>query len=351
MGKIELRDFDGDLEALRAMAYDTLFEERGKDAWLDLNRPEVARHVFADVPDPRFLIGAYDGDRLVAFIANLPRAYRFNGKTYTGVASTMMAAHRDYRGAVVYLIAESLRRNEEFGADFALMIFEKNYRSWLMFKKYLKPRYRIERLKTMYAISRAVDLEKIVESQNLRWYEAATINLLGAHCPITAPSVSGIVRPYRDADLVKVLALTRRYSDQNSLVRVFDKESLARRLHTENITSTLVYERGGAVEGFINFTAHELVSKRGRHRWAWLDFLYWEGLTGKEQKALLAGLWQASRDRGCIGILEWNKNYYSKGALFRSHFIPYPLFIEVNAWIFNPDLSLHGVDKIFEQVV
>ena len=351
MGRIEIRDFDGDLEALRAMAYDTLFEERGEDAWLDLNRPEVARHVFADVPDPRFLIGAYDGTRLVAFIANLPRIYRLNGKTYTGVASTMMAAHEDYRGAVVYLISECLRRNEEFGADFALMIFEKKHRSWLMFERYLKPRYRIERLKTMYAISRAVDLEKIVESQNLRWYEAAAIRFFGAHRPITAPSVSGTVRPYGDTDLGEILALTRRYSDRDSLVRVFDKTSLARRLHTENVTSTMVYERGGAVEGFINFTVHELVSRRGRHRWAWLDFLYWEGLSGKEQKALLAGLWQASRDQGCIGIMEWSKNYYAKGALFRSRFIPYPHFIEVNAWIFNPDLSLRGINKIFEQVV
>ena len=60
MGKIEVRNFDGDLAALAAMAYDTLFEEYGANAWRDLNRPEIARHLFADVPDPRFLIGAYD---------------------------------------------------------------------------------------------------------------------------------------------------------------------------------------------------------------------------------------------------------------------------------------------------
>ena len=79
-----------------------------------------------------------------------------------------------------------------------------------------------------------------------------------------------------------------RYSDQDTLVRVFDAESLARRLHTGDITSTLVYERNGAVRGFINFTVHELLSRRGRYRWAWLDFLYWKGLTNKERKALLS---------------------------------------------------------------
>ncbi|OGO80734.1 MAG: hypothetical protein A3K41_03285 [Chloroflexi bacterium RIFOXYD12_FULL_57_15] len=351
MGKIELRDFDGDLTALPSMAYDTLFEEYGQDTWLDLNRPEIARHLFADVPDPRFLIGAYDGTRLVAFIANVPRTYRFNGRTYRGVASTMMAVHKDYRGAVAYLISECLRRNAEFGADLALIILEKGKHSWRLFEQALKPKYRIEQLKPMWAIARGVDLDKIVESQHLKWYEAAGIRLLGAHRPIAAPAVSGTVRLYRDADLGEILALTRRYSDQNCLVRVFQPESLARRLYTEGVTSTLVYERGAAVEGFINFTVHELVSRQGRYRWAWIDFLYWEGLTTKEQQALLAGLWQASREQGCIGILEWDKNYYAKGALFRSRFVPYPHSIEVNAWILNPDLSLQGIDRIVEQIV
>jgi hypothetical protein len=257
MGKIEVRNFDGDLAALAAMAYDTLFEEYGANAWRDLNRPEIARHLFADVPDPRFLIGAYDGTRPVAFIANLPRAYRFNGRTYRGVIPTMMAAHKDYRGAVVYLISECLRRNAEFGADFALFTIEKGNRSWRLLETALKPRYRIERLKPMYAIARAVNLEKIVESQHLKWYEAAGIKLFGGDRPIAAPAVSGTVRHYKDADLEQILALTQRYSDRNCLVRVFKPASLVRRLHTEGITSTLVYERGGAVVGFINLTIHE----------------------------------------------------------------------------------------------
>jgi len=332
------------------MAYATLLEERGDSAWLDLNRPEIARHLFADLPDPRFLIAAYDGARLVAFIANLPRVYRLNGATYRGVIPTMLAARKEYRGAVVYLMAECIRRNQEFGADLALMMLEKNYRSWRMLEGGLKPKYRIERLRTMCAFTRAVELESIVESQGLKRYESAAIRLAGAHRPIPFPSVSGVVRPYRDADLQQILALTLRYSDQGCLVRVFNERSLARQLHAEGVALTIVYERGGAVEGFINFTIHELLSARGRRRWAWVEFLYWESLTAQERKALLAGLWQASRDMGCIGILEWDKGYYSKGAFFRSRFLPYPLSVDVSAWVLNPNLSLQAVRKICEQV-
>jgi hypothetical protein len=351
MGRIEIRDFDGNLEALSAMSRDSWLEEYGQDTWPDLYQPKLTRHFFADVPDPRFLIGAYDGAELVAFVANLPRNYRFNGEIYKGVASCMMVARKEYRGAAVYLIAECLRRNQEFGADFALMTLEKKHRSWLMFEEYLKPRSRIKVIKKLHTIVHPVDFESIVESENLKWHEATAIRLFGAHRPIMAPSVSGAVRSYGDADLIEILALIGRYSNPNSLIRIFDAESLARRLDTEDVTSTVVYERDGAVEGFINFTIYDMVCKRGTRRWAWLDFLYWEGLNGREKKALLAGLWKASRDQGCVGILEWSKNYYAKGPLFRSRFFPYPRFLELNAWILNPALSLRGVDNVFEQVI
>ena len=109
--------------------------------------------------------------------------------------------------------------------------------------------------------------------------------------------------------------------------------------------------RQNVAEIAVTGTVHELVSPSGRYRWAWIDFLYWEGLTAKEKQAILAGVWHASREQGCIGILEWNKSYYAKGNLFRSRFMPYPHFIEMNAWVLNPELSLQGVESIVEQIV
>ena len=100
MGRIEIRDFDGDFEALSAMAREAWLEEYGERSWPDLYRPALAAHFFA-VPDPRFLIAAYDGARLVAFVANLPRAYRLNGRRYKGVASSMLVARASYGGGGV----------------------------------------------------------------------------------------------------------------------------------------------------------------------------------------------------------------------------------------------------------
>ncbi|MBN1944664.1 MAG: GNAT family N-acetyltransferase [Bradymonadales bacterium] len=353
MVTIEFRDFDGDLEALRAMASDSWFSEYGIQTWPDLYKPDLARHYFAEVSDPRYLVGAYDGDRLVAFVANLPRTYRLKGKTYQAAQSCMLVGHKDYRRRhlALDLIAECLRRNQEIGIDLALLTLERKHASALMFQKHLTGQHHIERVKRMAPVARPIDMEVLVRAEKLKWYESMVMRCLGAHRPMVLPDVPGTIRPYTASDLGSILAMLRRYPDDDCLVRVFNEESLARQLDQKNVTYTVVYEKGGETVGFINFSLLDLVNNAGRYRWAWVDFLAWAGLTWKEKKALIAGLWQNARDLGCVSIMEWTKGYYSIGPLLRSHFVTYPRYLDLMAWIFNPDLSLRGVEKILDQQI
>jgi len=351
MGRIEIRGLDGHLDELRAMAHQSWLCEYGAAPWRDLFRPELVRHILAGVPDDRFLMAAYDGTTLIGFIANLPRKYRLRGKTYQGVVSTMFVTRHGYAGAGMYLISECLRRNAAFGADFALMFFVRGHRPWPLFDQVLRRRLQMERLKTMHAIVHAVDFDKIVHSQSLTPVEVGAIKLLGAHRPIVASRTPGLVRAYQREDLSRILTMTRRYPDRDSLVREYDEETLGHQLSSGDVTATVVYEREGSIQGFINFSTHDMVTRQGRYRWAWVDLLYWEGLSGSEKKALLAGLWEASRARGAIGILEWNKAYYGTLPLYRTRFIPWLPLVEARAWIFNPDLSLSGVNRVVEEVI
>ena len=354
LGNIEYRDFDGDIQALGAMAKDSWYQEYGMSTWPDLYKPELVRHFLKDVTDPRYLAGAYDGSKLVAFLANLPRTYRLNGKTHKAAISCMLVGHKDYRkrGIILNLIKDCLRRNEEdIGADFVLMYLEQKHRSSELFKKHINPKHRIQRLITMHPIARPIDFDLLASSERLKWYERAAVKLYGAHRPPRAPRVSGTVRPYKEADLSAVLELTNRYPDDNRLVRVFDRKSLGHQLHSEGATSTVVYEKGGAVRGFMNYTHLDLLGPKKRYPWAWLDYLYWEEMSNREKKALIAGMWEHARERGIMAIMEWNKNYYKKAPLYRSRFIPYPRYLDLNAWIFNPDLTLEGIQSVFEQQI
>ncbi len=351
MSEIEYRDFDGDLDALSKMARESWFEEYGVSTWPDLYQPALARHFFADVHNPRYLVGAYDGARLVAFVANLPRTYRLDGQQLQGVMSCLMVGHRDYRrrGIAVGLIGECLSRNEELGCDVALMTLERKHSSALLFDKHLKPNHRIEVVRRLYPIARPIDFETMAEAERLAGYERAAIRLYGAHRPLLAPTVKGEVRPYRPEDLDEVSALVEGVSDDGCLVRVFDGPSLARRLHTEGVTSTVVYDNG-SVSGFANITRYELVDRRGTYPWAWLDYVVWDKLDGAEKQALLAGVWRAAQEQGCIGLLEWNKGYTGVFPLIRARFIAYPRFIDLNAWVFRSELSLRG-KAMFEQQI
>jgi GNAT superfamily N-acetyltransferase len=353
MGTIDYRDFDGDIQALRSMAQESWYQEYGLSTWPDLYRPELLRHYFQDISDKRYLVGAYDGGRLVAFLANLPRTYRINGKTYRAAVSCMLVGHKDYRkrGIILNLIKECLRRNQDIGVDFVLMYLEQKHRSAELFQKHINPNHRIQRLITMHPIARPVDFARLARAERLKWYERAAIKLFGAHRPPRAPRVPGTVRPYNDADLPAILELCGSYPDDNRLVRVFDEKSLGHQLDTPDATSTVVYEKDGQVRGFLNYTHLDLLGPGKRYPWAWLDYLYWEGMSSREKRALIAGLWLQAKDQGIMAIMEWNKNYYKKGTLYRSRFIPYPRYLDLNAWIFNPDLSLEGIRSVFEQQI
>jgi len=353
MSDIEYRDFDGDVDALGEMAQGSWYEEYGLSTWPDLYKPELVRHFLKDVTDPRYLVGAYDGKRLVAFLANLPRTYRLNGKTYKAAMSCMLVGHKDYRkrGIILNLINDCLRRNEDIGCDFVLMYLEQKHRSSQLFEKHINPKHRIQTLITMHPIARPIDFDLLAGAERLKWYERFAIKLLGAHRPPKAPKVPGTVRPYEDADLPAILALTGNYPDDNRLVRVFDSGSLGHQLHTAGATSTMVYEREGAVRGFMNYTHLDLLGPGKRYPWAWLDYLYWEGLSSREKRALIAGTWELARQQGIMAVMEWNKNYYKNGPLYRSRFVPYPRYLDLNAWVFNPDLDLSGIKSVFEQQV
>jgi len=350
VAKFEVRDFDGDLPALSAMARETWLEEYGEHSWPDLYQPALAAYFFASVSDPRFLVAAYDGARLVAFVANVPRRYRLAGRRYLGVLSSMLVARPGYQGAAVYLLGECLRRNQELGADFAVMTIEHNHRSWRMFQEFLRPAHRLTVLKTMHPLVHALDFDRIVTSEGLKRHEVLAIRLAGADRRIMPVATAGVVRLYRAGDLAQVLALVQRTANGDSLVRDFAESTLAVQLHAQPVADTLVYELNGAIKGFVNFTLRDMVSRRACERWTWVEFVGWEACSAAERRALLAGLWQVGHERGCIGILEWNKGYYSAAPLYGARFVPYPRYVDVTAWPLKPDVVLPTVRGVFEQV-
>ena len=65
--------------------------------------------------------------------------------------------------------------------------------------------------------------------------------------------------------------------------------------------------------------------------------------------ALLAYFLRDAYEKGCVNILEWNKNYYEKGPLWRCRFFPYPRILRLVTWKFKPGIDLAGIGGYYEQ--
>ncbi|MCB9639551.1 MAG: GNAT family N-acetyltransferase [Myxococcales bacterium] len=350
---IVYQEFDGDLEGLREMAHASWFCEYGRGTWPDLYRIELMRHLFREIDDPRYLLGAYHEGKLVAFVANLPRTYRYQGKHYKCALSCMMVGHKDYRrfGVIKHLIAECLRRNAASDLDFACFYLESGHSSSKLFEKHLRPIHPIESLKKIHVLVRPVEFEVLARHERLGWFSRTALKMLGVHKPPRRPQVEGEIRLYQKRDLSAVMEMMEAIPDEKILVRTFTMEGLEHQLDSPDLTETVVFEKRGQVLGFINLAYYEIVSHLGPVKWANLDFLHWEALSPSERCALVAEAWMLAKERGCAGMMEWSKGYYNPLALYCSRFLPYPRYVGAYAWNFQPNLDFKGLEGICIQQI
>jgi hypothetical protein len=362
MSRIEIRPYNGDLDALRTLAYTSWTAEYAGhtgSSWPDLYTPALSRYYFESGQDRRLLVGAYLDGEMVGFLANLPRQYRFRGRHYKGVISGLLAVRPDVPAAVGLMLANCMQGNLEYGADLALFTLEKNHKTIRLARTLRTNQGQTSRLTTrlvrMHPLVHAIDLPTIQEHEGLGGLITLAGKCWGADRPIVPGHTPGEIRPCQPGDLPGVLALTEQVSDQDQLVRVYDLPSLERRFNSGVLSTQLggmvVYERQGEISGFISFSTYNMVTMRGTHPWAWIDLVYWEGCSLQEKHNLIAGVWALCRERGCIGVLVWTKQRISHFAFFRTGFFPYSRPMDLQVGILNPSISLQGVKGVFEQMM
>jgi hypothetical protein len=302
VSRIEIRPHDGDLEALRKLAYRSWTAEYSNHAggsWPDLYTPSLSRYYFEAGNDPRLLVAAFFKGGMVGFLANFPWQYRFRGQQLKVMISGLLAVSPEVPGALGLLLAACLHGNREFGAELTLFTLEKDHKTLRLGKRLSSEGGLAGRLTTrlvrMQPLVHAVDFPTIQNHEGLGNLQTMGIKIWGAHRPIFTDLGTGEVRPCQPRDLTSVLALTEQVSDQDQLVRVFDLPTLQRRFNSGDLSAQLggmvVYERLGEIIGFITFSTYVMVTSRGSFPWAWIDLVSWEGYSLLEKHNLIAGVW------------------------------------------------------------
>jgi hypothetical protein len=362
MSRIEIRPYDGNLEALRKLAYSSWMAEYPTStagSWPDFYTPALARYYFDASSDPRLLVAAYLEGEIVGFLANLPREYRFRGRRYKGMISGLLAVSPELPAALGVMLSVCMQGNKEYGADFSLFTLEKDHKTLRLAKALSASRTQAARqtacLVTQRPLVHAIDFPTTQRHEALGTLATLGIKLWGAHRPILPIQSPGEVRPCRPADLPGVLVLTEQVPDQHQLVRVFDLPALERRFNSGDLSTELggmvVYERQQQIKGFISFSTYIMVNERGSHPWAWVDLVCWEGCSMQEKHSLIAGAWALCKARGCIGMLVWSRQRMSYLPFYRVGFFPFPRPMNLQVGYLNQEISLEGALGVFDQII
>ena len=345
---IEIEAFKGDLEGLEKMAHIAWRDEYGIESFPNFYRPAFLRYVFDRIEDKNHLMAAYRGDEIVSFMANLPRLYSVDGKTYKGVYSCLLVTRKELlrKGIAQALIDKALDLNKTAQYDLSIYALEGGHRSTQLIKKLEATGNPVRWLRRNYVIARVLDLKQAAASEGLKGWEKAAIRIIGAERkPKKRDDVP--MREYRPEDLPRCLDLLNRYADKIRLALVWNKEELAVELDYPDVSQTVVYEKNGKVEGLINFIYHDHLGNT-KERWAWINHVAYHALSNRERRHFVGAFLCYIQDAGCLGAVEWVRKYYPMEPLYRNRFFPYFRHVNQVAWIFNQELSIGKIPAIYE---
>ena len=348
---VSIQPFQGDLEGLERMAHASWRDEYGLASFPNFYRPAFLHYLFDRIPGDKrdMLLGAYKDGEIVAFLANLPEKFHYQGKIYDAVYSCLLVVRKEFlrKGLALDIIRAAVELNrKKYGLDFSLLTLETGHRSTLMMNKLIDEGQRIEKVRRSGVMVRILDLDRVDASEGLKGYEKAAIRLLGAHRPPKpAPGVG--LRDYRPADLDACHALLERYKDSVRLALAWDKKDLAVELDCPDVARTLVWEKDGRVQAMINFVQHDQLGKQVE-RYAWINHVAFPDLSPAERSAFLRAYLVRIREDGYVATVDFGKRGWPAGPFYRARFIPYPRAVNLVSWTFNPGLSLAGIPVVYE---
>src|SRR5512143_2134846 len=122
------------------MAHASWRDEYGAASFPNFYRPAFLHYLFDRIPEDRrgLLLGAYKDGEIVAFLANLPQDFHFDGGICSAVYSGLLVVRKEYlrRGLALDIIKAAVALNaKDSGIDFALLTLETGHRSTRMMEK------------------------------------------------------------------------------------------------------------------------------------------------------------------------------------------------------------------------
>ena len=334
---IEVRTYGGDPREAAAFTTYIWRQSYGGHHPIPLwDEPYYAWQLFGrDDSDRSLAVAAYDSGVLVGTFFAEPFPFRFQGQDREGSMSSWLTVDPRARGkGVGRKMADELRkrhreRNLAFSIGFAVAgtngpSFWGAMPDTIVFGK-------------MGFWARVLDRAAVGAWLASGW-ERVVISLLGpVLSPLRETSEAPGVRTFRADDLERCLALTLPLTEASDVGYRWTPDRLRHQLDYPGVPRTLVLERGGIVQGFINSYAMDFLLRTSL-RVAQVDLLATGSLDGDERHALIGAALGRMRDEGAALVLVPRVVGCPTSALLRHRFVPLPADMAVTC-VF-PDTSI-----------
>ncbi|NVJ02085.1 GNAT family N-acetyltransferase [Myxococcus sp. AM009] len=344
---VEVRTFEGDAkEASRfinsvwqrtygAKMGLTVWDERFFD-WLLFSNP---------LADRDYLLGAYSKGKLVgAFLAE-PAKIQLGQRQVDGTYGSWVSVAPENRGQGIGIkLSDTMRaRHRERGAAITLGCVANGT---------LGQGFWGRRSHTRYLNGLGMWLHVFNTEKAVRWSlsvaERAFLTFTRPlhHRGFLAARTDGI-RAYQPRDLSQCMALVQKMMRPVNLGYAYTSERLAHQLQFRDVPRTFVLERGGVIQGLVNYYTLQMTA-RGLLTTGLVDLLaFQDGLPFSEQRRLLWVAMQdmVTQDVDCAAMLR--SPCTPAHLMLRSRWLPFPGGSRVTCLLTTPDVELPASPRVF----
>jgi len=302
---IEIRAFDGDLQEVSdlikaswAEDYQDAYKQPVMDysdidflEW-NLKRPNA---------DPDLLVGAYDGIKLVGFVAGFPIQTRYNDQVFKSVAGSFLTTHTDYkRKGIANSLGKAFLRASEKEYDIMTSVPDEGHaveKGFEILSK--KMNYGFLKLHRFTFMSKPLDRNKILELDDLSLFHKVGLYLLSKNKNTYKR------RAYKynpDKDVSFICRMLNASYKANTLSVNWDEDTLS--IQLRNKLSNTMYMNRVDRKGLINYYTIDLIGCRSTpitHKITMVDNVCFDNMSYLEKHRFVSDFCSSQKKHGsCI---------------------------------------------------
>lgn len=304
--------------------------------------------VFNSVLARDYLIAAYDGARLVGTMFAEPFRLRLHDREHEATMSSWLTVNPEYRRSDLASKIVSEMRQRHLDRDAAFQIgFGLTGTIGSEFWRSIPDCYRVRGMGYWCLLLNVSALNDSLFLSRFERSAASLLRVLQTRTP--RAEVHEGIRPYRPEDLPRCLELANELGTGMDLAYVWDPARLALQLDFKGSPRTIVCERNGRVEGFVNYYPIDCIGKT-TVKSAIVDLVVVKSLTREEQKNLLRTCIAQMAAEGIAFVLLLRLPCFPSWPLLKAGFIPLPDQFNVLCGWPQPGLNFDNVKKMYLHV-